>query len=260
MKITIFSLYLMLTSLSTMFNAQCNAVNVPYVEDFNTTATGDIPTCTSRQLVSGAVEWQAYDYDGTLMVGDAGPNPETWFYTQGVNLQAGNVYKLTFDYFGISVPQSFAVAYGTSPVNSSMTNVIQEFLDFPSGTPPVSASLTINPPATGIYYFGFNYKGGGSGVLVVDNVSVLESNLSSSEVQHLKDAVEIYPNPAKDYLLVKNSKKNTGAEILDVSGKVVFSLTGIKEKIDVSELIRGSYFLVIKNEDGTISKTKFIKK
>lgn len=256
MKIITFSFCVMMILLSSAFNAQCNAINVPYSENFNSSL---LPPCTSTQVISGGTEWQAHL--GGLYIGDTNANPNSWFYTRGFNLQAGNVYKITFDYSGNYFPQSFAVAYGTAQADTSMTNVIQEFPNIPNNTAPVLASITFSPSATGVYYFGFNYKGGNPGTLLLDNLSItLQSTLSASEVRHLKDNVEVYPNPVKDYLFIKNAKKNAGTEILDVSGKLVLSLTGIKEKIDVSQLIRGTYFLVIKNEDGTLSKTKFIKR
>lgn len=260
----------MMTSLSSALNAQsitvnvpsggvCTAIDVPYFEDFNANI---LPTCTSTQVISGGTAWQANL--NSLYINDTGPDPDSWFYTQGINLQAGKVYKIKFGYSAYMSPQSFKVAYGTSPVNTSMTNIIQEFLNIPSipfDAPFIPASLTVTPSITGVYYFGFNYIDGDPWMLRVDDLSItLQSTLSASEVEHLKNDVEVYPNPATDDLLVKNSQKNTGAEILDISGRVVLSLEKINEKIDVSQLVKGTYFLVIKNEDGTLSKTKFIKK
>lgn len=258
MKITIFPLCVMMILLSSTFNAQCNAVNVPYTENFNTTAPGAIPVCTTTQVISGSA-WRVSANGGLLMYYNE--NGNSWFYTQGVNLEVGKVYNFKFDYSSDISPQSFAVAYGTSPVNTSMTNVIHDFPNPPVNNAFTSESFTVSPSVTGVYYFGFNYKGGDFGGLMIDNVSVaLQATLSATEARYLKDGVEVYPNPAKDDLFVKNFKKNTEVEILDISGKLALSLSGVKEKIDVSQLMRGTYFLVIKNEDGTLSKTKFIKR
>ncbi|MEY8758716.1 T9SS type A sorting domain-containing protein [Chryseobacterium tongliaoense] len=264
MKIALFSLLMMTSSLS-VFNAQCTAVNVPYVENFDTTASGTIPSCTAIQAIGTSGSWSVYNSPfgitgRSLYMFGGSPDADSWFYTQGINLQAGKVYKLAFDQSAPS-PQGLALVYGTSPINTSMTNVIQD-TTVPASSTLEPVSFTFTPSVTGVFYLGFHYKGGnGYPALIVDNISVtLQSTLSTSEVTHLKDDIEVYPNPAKDYLFVKNSKKNTVAEILDISGKVVLSLNGMKEKIDVSQLIKGTYFLVIKNEDGTLSKTKFIKK
>ncbi|MGO4710846.1 T9SS type A sorting domain-containing protein, partial [Chryseobacterium sp. 2TAF14] len=75
-----------------------------------------------------------------------------------------------------------------------------------------------------------------------------------------KDNVKIYPNPTADFVYVKlNSKsKIEGAEIYDLSGKLVFRTKLESEKLDLRNLQQGIYVIVFRNSD--IKPIKIIKK
>ncbi|GAA5082886.1 hypothetical protein GCM10023210_00750 [Chryseobacterium ginsengisoli] len=82
--------------------------------------------------------------------------------------------------------------------------------------------------------------------------------LGISELE--KDNVKIYPNPTADFIYVKlNSKsKIEGAEIYDLSGKLVFKTKLDTEQLDLRQLQQGVYMIVFKNSD--IKPIKIIKK
>ena len=82
--------------------------------------------------------------------------------------------------------------------------------------------------------------------------------LGISELE--KDNVKIYPNPTADFVYVKlNSKsKVEGAEIYDLSGKLVLKTKLESDKIDLRNLTQGVYMIVFKNSD--IKPIKIIKK
>jgi hypothetical protein len=61
-------------------------------------------------------------------------------------------------------------------------------------------------------------------------------------------------------LYVIGKGKFVEAKILDASGSIVMSFNKVGQKIDVSQLTKGVYVLVIKNTDGTQLSHKFIKK
>ena len=74
-----------------------------------------------------------------------------------------------------------------------------------------------------------------------------------------KNDMNIYPNPVKDILTIENIE-NSKIMIYDISGKTVYlkqTNTNV-EKIDLSELNRGIYFITISNNDKVITK-KIIK-
>lgn len=258
------------SSLSVSFSTLCGAVNVPYMENFNSVTNYSIPPCTSQQVITSDGDWAVYDWGGAVpgfssntvyTIPPNSSNADTWFYTKGINLQAGVSYTLSFDYGNYFSPQSLKVAYGTSPVNTSMVNLVNDFgsVNIPAAS---TATYTITPTSTGIYYFGFNDYTPAStdlGALILDNISVTTATLSTVENALSQNTVSIYPNPVSDYLYIKSKQKISEMKIFDVSGKTVLS-SGQAEKIDVSPLVKGAYILSVKNADGTISTHKFIKK
>jgi hypothetical protein len=72
----------------------------------------------------------------------------------------------------------------------------------------------------------------------------------------LVQALDIYPNPAIDRLLVKTSHSNSVISIIDISGKVVFNTT--LKVIDISHLNKGVYFVREESNAGILTN-KFIK-
>lgn len=254
------------------FTTACSAAGVPYLEDFNAVNNYTIPACTSMQLISFLGNWGVSDITGIVPGFDSNAvfnssydmaDADTWFYTQGVNLQAGISYTFSFIYANYQSPQSLKVAYGESPVDTSMINIIADYPDV-NVTSATNATFTVTPISTGVYYFGFhNYTPAANvnmtGAIILDNISVTQSNLSTQDDEFQNNNVNIYPNPASDYLHIRSKKKITEAKIYDASGKIILSHDKIDQKIDVSKLIKGVYILSIKNADGTFSSHKFIK-
>lgn len=97
----------------------------------------------------------------------------------------------------------------------------------------------------------------GSGTMGMFYQSVLQV-LGVSELE--KDNVKIYPNPTTDFIYVKLSSKSKieGAEIYDLSGKLVFRTKMESEQLDLRSLPQGVYMIVFKNSD--LKPIKIIKK
>ncbi|WP_294199239.1 T9SS type A sorting domain-containing protein [Chryseobacterium endophyticum] len=96
-----------------------------------------------------------------------------------------------------------------------------------------------------------------SGTMGLLYQSVLQV-LGVSELE--KDNVKIYPNPTADFIYVKLSSKSKieGAEIYDLSGKLVFRTKLDSEQLDLRSLPQGVYMIVFKNSD--LKPVKIIKK
>jgi len=68
----------------------------------------------------------------------------------------------------------------------------------------------------------------------------------------------IYPNPTTDNLYINQMNNLTKVEIINMNGQLVFSKNKNLEKINVSRLQNGMYFLKVFTENGSNSK-KFVK-
>jgi len=68
------------------------------------------------------------------------------------------------------------------------------------------------------------------------------------------NSVEIFPNPAKDFIYVKSPVLNKKIDIFDVSGRKIISKQNVNSKINISEFNKGIY--IIKSGSETV---RFVK-
>lgn len=110
----------------------------------------------------------------------------------------------------------------------------------------VGGNLTINTPTSG---FTFN-TGTTAGTLTFGNASCGLGTEESSIV------FNIYPNPVSDYLVI--SQFNVNYSIVDIAGKIVMDGISLNGQIEVSELSKGAYFILLKHNEQSSMK-QFIK-
>ncbi len=90
---------------------------------------------------------------------------------------------------------------------------------------------------------------------------ITDTSLSTESFE--KNLFTLYPNPAKNILFIDKSQSNypTEIEIYDVNGKLVLQQdTGriSQNKIDISPLTKGFYFVTIKNDNNENSQYKLV--
>jgi len=164
------------------FTTLCGATAVPYLVDFETATTPNLPNCTSAETLAGS-DWET----ATAPIGFTGNvlrykwhtstgNADSWFYTQGVELEAGVNYEISYKYGNNSTTyiESMKVAYGTSPEGTEMTNQLADYpsIQLPAGQPE-DELITFTVAADGVYYFGFNaYSATNQFYLYLDDISI----------------------------------------------------------------------------------------
>jgi len=92
----------------------------------------------------------------------------------------------------------------------------------------------------------------------------------SAEHQPEGNGVDVYPNPATDYIKVKffgDAARKFSVNIININGTIIISknvnfITGYfhEEPIDVGNMKKGFYFVRIVSSDGLISRTFKIEK
>lgn len=78
--------------------------------------------------------------------------------------------------------------------------------------------------------------------MIVD-VYVTQATLGSNHLT--KNKLEIYPNPAQDFVTISTSEKIEFIEIFDMNGKLINKINQSISKINVSNLAQGVYFLKV---------------
>ncbi|MBL7882266.1 MAG: T9SS type A sorting domain-containing protein [Chryseobacterium gambrini] len=115
--------------------------------------------------------------------------------------------------------------------------------------------LTTNETVVNIPVAGINNQTTNSAQAL--NTTVLTAGNWSAQKQRL----EIYPNPAYDFINFKGDTQNyTQAKIYSLDGKLIKTSDLKSGKIQVSELPPASYFIEISGKDNKQETSKFIKK
>lgn len=71
--------------------------------------------------------------------------------------------------------------------------------------------------------------------------------------------ITIYPNPATEYINITGLDNIKSVKILSIDGKLISSFKN-SEKINISKITAGVYFVEIVTDRSTINRIKFIKK
>lgn len=83
------------------------------------------------------------------------------------------------------------------------------------------------------------------------------TTLSTSE--NSADKIQLFPNPAKDFIQIKNLKNNSKISIYNYSGRRVNTNLLNGNRINISTLPKGIYILEIMDQTGKPQSMKFIK-
>lgn len=184
----------------------------------------------------------------------------SYLFSRGLNLKAGESINLKFDYMGIAdfFPEKMEVLVGTSPTVAAMTQQIwidEEIVNYPYQT----ASVDFTVPSDGVYYVAFRaFSDPDQFYLSLDNIRLSKSILAVSDVK--SSTLSFYPNPAKDILNVQEAKEVTDITVYDLSGKKVLNTKPNSKniKLDVSKLGKGVYMMRVATKDGA-KTVKIIK-
>jgi subtilisin-like proprotein convertase family protein len=178
----------------------CAAINIPYVQNFESSVVPNFPTCTSMEDVNGN-SGSTVDAEGGRWITFSSTNPQQyvsptksllyhydlleptraaddWFYLQGLNLTGGTEYRLKFYYkgaFGPTYVEKFEVKYGTKAYSANQTNLLYSNMNVTTAfaSPFDSVIVDFTPPANGTYYIGFHaLSEADQAFLVLDDVSV----------------------------------------------------------------------------------------
>lgn len=92
------------------------------------------------------------------------------------------------------------------------------------------------------------------------STSSTAATLSTNDLtKNLKDEVQLFPNPATNYLNIGIEGKGYTSEITDISGKNI-AISKDKQIIDTSNLANGVYLLTVTRDSQKVTKKFIIKK
>lgn len=176
----------------------------------------------------------------------------TYLFSKGINLKAGENINLKFDYMGTNImfSEKMEVLIGTVPNVAAQTQQLwidEDIYNYPYQT----ASVDFTVPADGVYYIAFRaFSDSDQFYLSLDNIKVSKGEMSTQDTSVSK--LSFYPNPTKDILNIDNAVDIENIIIYDLSGKKVLTQTFNSKKgsVDVSSLAKGSYMVRVASKNG----------
>jgi hypothetical protein len=96
---------------------------------------------------------------------------------------------------------------------------------------------------------------------ISNNIDYFYSPIGPNAIKNQEEQILFYPNPVTDYLFFASDvvNKNVDVQIIDMQGKVIVNKSNVLEdKIDLSGVVNGIYFLKIFNKN-KLQSHRFIK-
>ncbi len=158
----------------------CAATAPPFLQDFESVTTPNLPDCSTLETLSGN-DWvtanvtsNGFTTNVLKYKWNTSEDANTWYFTKGLTLEAGTSYRLQYGYGNnsFSYTEKLKVSIGTSATAADMST---QLADHPSIDFNQRKDTLINftVPSTGTYYIGFNaYSEFNQFNLYVDDIQV----------------------------------------------------------------------------------------
>lgn len=203
--------------------------------------------------VNGSVSYSLFKLTATALE-EVGNNVSTTGGVPFLNFRTALVFPYTFNLSNTDTYQKSGQgtktiihkydAYGTFIASSGTFHNVMRDLTIDNGD--TSVNLWSSSPCIPIFQANNN------GFTLWKLTS---STTGISEVTYNR-IFDMYPNPANDELNIINKELISKIDIINISGKLQFST--VQNKIDISELSQGIYFVKVYSENG-VATQKFIK-
>ncbi|WP_082632535.1 T9SS-dependent choice-of-anchor J family protein [Chryseobacterium sp. IHB B 17019] len=144
----------------------------------------------------------------------------------------------------------------SSTFTSTLTPVLTETIT--TGNTAITKTIDLSSFAGQAVKLYFRHLSTAFQILILDDVNVTSSMVLGTSETSNKEQVGIYPNPATDFITIKSKSEIISTEVYDATGRKVSSQPK-SDKVDVRNLLPGSYILNVNTKEGKTS-SKFIKK
>lgn len=95
--------------------------------------------------------------------------------------------------------------------------------------------------------------------MALDDIGVVQTS-GVGAINVSSDLVSIYPNPAKDEIMIQGTTNQINYQLVDISGKICLKGATSNSKIDVKSIPNGIYFIEIQTIEGSFRKKLIIQR
>ncbi len=209
----------------------------------------------------------------TVPAGAPAATYESHFILPCMNVVSGEKYRVSY-WRKANTPATGAangqsgIFVGTSQAQASMTTTIKAYSAI---TPNAQAgawekdSALYVATATGTVYFSIGGKG-----TIVGATDVVNVRIDDIKIERINDLglnenvsnVSVYPNPTENELNVELNTVATSVSVIGMDGKVISTknVNASSFTVDVNALTSGVYLYEIVSENGTVTRSTFVKK
>lgn len=172
----------LLNSITISATTLCGFYTIPYFQNFDSFATGIVPTCYTRTDVNlDGFQWETQSLNfasasRSMMIGkNTTLAMNDWFFLPGLSLTGGISYRLFFRYNTgntSNTSEKLKVRLGTGASVAAMTQTLLDLQNFSNSNYEI-AVVDFIPASTGIFYIGFQgYSLPNQSYIVIDDISV----------------------------------------------------------------------------------------
>ncbi|GEN76328.1 hypothetical protein CHA01nite_20680 [Chryseobacterium hagamense] len=261
------------------FTTACSSTisSLPWTENFDGLTTLGSQIAPSCWVVgAGTKSWTSMNASSTsfntpksapnYMTLQYGSTDPSQLWTPIFQLTANTSYTFSFYYNTNGTSSGFIGYTGNVVVNNtqSMTGAtdLGTFITATQGTTAYTQyTVNFTPSVSGKYTFGVNVSSTGSPwYLGVDDFSLTQSTLGTSEVAANDKNVKVYPNPFSEILNISDATNVKNILVTDVAGRLVKTIANPSQELRLGELQQGMYLITLEMKDGSKQTVKAIKK
>ncbi len=246
----------------------------PYTQNFDNGNTWGWRVLDANQ--DGAT-WELNYISETNVVADyfhlSNSTANDWLVSSCFTFAAGEMYSIKFDYavdmtyanmLGYDGTGAMKVFVGTAQTAAGLTTQI---VDLPSisNTDFTSSTTKFKVSSTGTYYIGFNAvtpSANTYSILMLDNIQISKvTGIDNANNDNIN--LRIYPNPAKDNVVIRSDAAIKQIEIASLAGKVIYShnVAGAYDHtVNVANFAQGIYIVKTITANGiSLQKLNVVK-
>jgi Secretion system C-terminal sorting domain len=131
-----------------------------------------------------------------------------------------------------------------------------------NGAAMIGSQFNASSLGAGTYTASYVYTDANSCANAAEATIIVTECTGIINTSNISTSISIYPNPAKDILVVSSGAAASKVSIHDALGRtlIVQNLNSVEEKINLSDIPSGIYLISIQTDYGKLIKTiKFVK-
>jgi len=173
-----------------------------------------------------------------------------WVFTAAEFFLMDNDYKLYRGNFGEILGQSIFLKSFNSMTESEVNDNLQYFYD--------TDSMLYRMPVINKI---LQYTDGSLWILMQQGILKVPASVISDVSDDIDNDKElnIYPNPADDYVTISNDDRIIKADIIDLFGRVVLNFDLVSKTLFIGNLSSGVYFLRLTDSNNSVKYLQFTK-